>query len=320
MTKTRQFRELLESGRLVVSPGIYDGYSARLVESMGYSAASTTGAGLANSRLGVADNGTMSMLENVDACRHLVRNVGIPIMADADTGYGNALSVYSTVQYFEATGVVGINIEDQTYPKRCGHMRGKELITIAEMVKKIEAAVDAKTDQDFVINARTDSLVVEGLDHAVERIRAYGAAGADMVFPDAVRSQTDIEAFVRASSVPVSVNMGFGIRSRPTTPLLSTDHLQDLGVARVTLPRMLTAAAIRGMQLALKIFSEGMATGEIADRPDLLCSIDDITQLMGYDSLAELESKYLLPDQLEQKYGGTGDSAGPTSWVRTSSS
>lgn len=320
MTKTRQFRELLEGGRLVVSPGIYDGYSARLVESMGYSTASTTGAGLANSRLGVADNGTMSMLENVDACRHLARNVGIPIMADADTGYGNALSVYSTVQYFEATGVVGINIEDQTYPKRCGHMRGKELITIAEMVKKIEAAVDAKTDQDFVINARTDSLVVEGLDQAVERIRAYGAAGADMVFPDAVRSQTDIEAFVRASSVPVSLNMGFGIRSRPTTPLLSTDHLQDLGVARVTLPRMLTAAAIRGMQLALKIFSEGMATGEIADRPDLLCSIDDITQLMGYDSLAELESKYLLPDQLEQKYGGTRDSAGPTSWVRTSSS
>src|SRR5512146_2332362 len=139
-TKARRMRELLRQG-IVVSPGVYDGYSVRLAEQAGFKAASTTGAGLANSRLGQPDIGIMSLRDNVEACRHIARSVSIPVMSDADTGYGNAVTVYHTVQYFEEAGVVGINIEDQVNPKRCGHMRGKELIGAGEMARKIEAAL-----------------------------------------------------------------------------------------------------------------------------------------------------------------------------------
>jgi 2-methylisocitrate lyase-like PEP mutase family enzyme len=309
MRKTTALRQLLASGEIVVSPGVYDGYSVRLVERAGFRTASTTGAGLVNSRLSQPDIGVMSLLENVEACRHIARSVSIPVMADADTGYGNALSVYETTRLFEEAGVAGINIEDQSYPKRCGHMKGKELISAAEMAKKIEAARDALTDPDFIINARTDAIDVEGIDAAVERARIYAAAGADMIFPDAVRSEDDIKRFVDIG-VPISINMGFGIRSRPTTPLISIRRLQELGVARVTLPRMLPAAAIMGMRVALELMKESAESGTIVDRPDLLASIEEITDLMGYDTVAELERRYLLPEQLESKYGPDGAQAG----------
>lgn len=306
--------ELLRREEIVVSPGVYDGYSLLLVEQMGFETAGTTGAGLANARLGQPDMGLMSMLENVEACRSLARSVSIPLMADADTGYGNAVSVYHTVQYFEEAGVAGINIEDQESPKRCGHMRGKQLVTVAEMVHKIEAAVAARGNPAFVVNARTDALAVEGIDGALERVLAYAAAGADMVFPDAVRGEDDICRFVEAAGVPVSINMGFGIRSRPTTPLLTVGRLQELGVARVSLPRMLPAAAIAGMRRSLELLRHSIDTGELVDRPDLLASIEDITELMGYDGLEELERRFLPPEELERKYGEADEA--PRSWVR----
>lgn len=315
MRKTSMMRELLAGDQIVVSPGVYDGYSLRLVQQLGYKTASTTGAGLANSRLVVPDTGTMSLLENVAACRHLARSVSIPLMADADTGYGNAVSVYSTVQYFEEAGVAGINIEDQSLPKRCGHMRGKELVSREEMAKKIEAAVAARVDSDFVINARTDSLVIEGIDGALQRIRAYADAGADMIFPDAVGSEADIERLVNAVDIPISINVGFGIRSRATTPLIPIKRLQELGVRRVTVPRMLTAAAIHGMRTALTIFAQTNEEGVTTDRPDLLASLEDITGLMDYERLAELEQRFLLDEQLAGKYGA-GASEGH--WLRSS--
>ena len=137
-TKARRMRELLKQG-IVVSPGIFDGYSARLVEKMGYQACSTTGAGLANSRMSQPDVGIMTLTENAAACAHFANTISIPVMADADTGYGNAVTVYHTVHNFEQAGVVGMNIEDQVSPKRCGHMRGKDVIDAREMAKKIEA-------------------------------------------------------------------------------------------------------------------------------------------------------------------------------------
>jgi 2-methylisocitrate lyase-like PEP mutase family enzyme len=304
MGKTQLFRSLLKSARPLVSPGIYDGYSVRLVEAMGFKTAATTGSGLSNTLLVQPDIGIMGLLENVAACRHLARSVSIPLMADADTGYGNAVTAYHVVRYFEEAGVVGINIEDQVWPKRCGHMRGKDIIDAREMCKKIEAAVKAKKDPDFVINARTDAIAVEGIDGAARRAKEYAAAGADMIYPDAVRSEDDIRRIIDAvPDVPVNINMGFGVRSRPTTPLVPLKRLKELGVARVSCPRMLTAAAISGMRKALEQMQWCIETGEIADRPDLLASMEDITSLMNYESVDALEEAFSLAEDLEQRYG-----------------
>jgi 2-methylisocitrate lyase-like PEP mutase family enzyme len=300
--KTARMRELLAGSEVVVSPGVYDGYSIRLVERAGFHTASTSGAGVANSRLGVQDTGLMSLHENVDACRALAATANIPLMADADTGYGNAVTVYQVVRLFEDAGVVGINIEDQEFPKRCGHMKGKELIHPMEMAKKIEAAVKGRRDPDFIINARTDAIAVEGIEGAVKRAKIYAEAGADMLFPDAIRSEDDIKRLIDAAPIAVSINIGFGIRNRPTTPLIPVKRLQALGVRRVSVPRMLPAAAIHAMTESLRLLRHSVETGEVVDRPDLLASIDDIKQLMDYAELERLEEALLLPEQLFRKY------------------
>jgi 2-methylisocitrate lyase-like PEP mutase family enzyme len=303
-TRARILRELLESSRPVVSPGVYDGYSALLVQAMGFKTAATTGAGLSNSVLGQPDIGIFGLRDNVDTCRNIARSVSIPLMADADTGYGNAVTVYHVVQYFEEAGIVGVNIEDQLMPKRCGHMRGKELVEPLEMARKIEGALKAKRDPDFIVNARTDAIAVEGIEGTVARIREYKAAGADMIYADAVRGEDDIRRVIDAAGdVPVNVNMGFGIRSRPTTPLISLNRLKALGVARVSLPRLLPAAALSGMRKALEVTKQCIASGELVDRPDLLDGIEDITRLMGYEHVAALEADLLRPEELERKYG-----------------
>jgi 2-methylisocitrate lyase-like PEP mutase family enzyme len=304
LSKARQLRNLLLSARPLVSPGVYDGYSARLVEAMGFKTAATTGAGLTNALLAQPDIGIMGLLENVAACRHLARAISIPLMADADTGYGNAVTVFHAVQYFEEAGIAGINIEDQVWPKRCGHMRGKEVIDAREMCKKIEAAVKAKKDADFVINARTDAIAVEGIEGAVKRAKEYAAAGADMIYPDAVRSEDDIRRVVDAvPDHPVNINMGFGVRSRPTTPMIPLKRLKEMGVARVSCPRLLTAAAISGMKKALEEMQRCMANGESADRPDLLAGMEEITALAGYDRIDALEEAFSLEEDLQKRYG-----------------
>jgi len=302
-SRARTFRELLATARPLISPGVYDGYSALLVEAMGFKTAATTGAGLANSLLGQPDIGLMSLRDNVDACRNLARTIAIPLMADADTGYGNAVTVFHVVQYFEEAGVVGINIEDQVMPKRCGHMRGKELIEPHEMATKIAAAVKAKRDPDFVINARTDAIAVEGIDGTAARIREYKAAGADMIYADAVRHEDDVKRVVEAAGdTPVSVNMGFGIRARPTTPLISLNRLRELGVARVSLPRLVPAAALSGMRKALEVMRQCIETGELVNRPDLLDGMEDITSLVGYARVTQLENELLASETLARKY------------------
>ncbi len=304
LTKAARMRQLLREARPLVSPGVYDGYSVRLAEAMGFRTAATTGAGLANALLAQPDIGILSLLENAAACRNLARAVSIPLMADADTGYGNAVTVYHAVQYFEESGVVGINLEDQVWPKRCGHMRGKEVIDAREMCRKIEAAAKAKKDPDFIINARTDAIAVEGIDGAIRRLKDYAAAGADMVYPDAVRDEDDVRRVMDAlPGIPVNINMGFGIRSRPTTPLIPLKRLGELGVARVSCPRMLTAAAIMGMRKALEQMKQCIESGESADRPDLLASMEDITALAGYDKVDALEEQFALPEDLDRRYG-----------------
>ena len=195
---TARMRELMAADELIVSPGVFDGYSVRLVEKMGYKTACTTGAGLSNSRLGVPDVGIMGLSDNVEACRMIARSVSIPVMADADTGYGTPANLLHTVRLFEDAGVAGINIEDQVSPKRCGHMEGKDVVDPREMARKIEAACDARKDDDFVILARTDAIAVEGLEGAIRRAQLYAKAGADMIFADAIGGEDQIKALVDA--------------------------------------------------------------------------------------------------------------------------
>lgn len=297
MNPRNRFRQLLKNEPFIVSPGVYDGYSIRLAEAAGFKTACTSGAAVSNALLGIPDIGVMGLAENVTHCRHLARSVSIPLTADADTGYGNPVNVFHTVQLFEEAGVAGVNLEDQVSPKRCGHMPGKDVISQAEMVKKIEAACLARRDDDFVIIARTDAIAVEGIDGAVKRARAYAAAGADMIFPDAVRNEDDIKRLVDAAGIPISINMGFGIRNRPTTPLIPLPRLKEIGVKRISLPRMLPAAAIHGMRQALAVMQDVIATGVPADRPDLLAGIDDIMELMGYESMRALEKQLTTLDQ-----------------------
>ena len=292
----QKYRALLNSGEFIVSPGVYDGYSVRLVEAAGFKTAATSGAAVSNAILGQPDSGYLGLSENVNHCRNIARSVSIPVTADADTGYGNPMNVHFTVQQFEEAGIAGVNIEDQVSPKRCGHMPGKEVISLEEMVMKVEAACLARRDDAFVVCARTDAIAVEGIEAACRRARAYADAGADMIFADAVRSEEDIAAIVEAARVPVTVNMGFGIRSRPTTPLFPIPRLKALGVRRISLPRMLPAAAIHAMQQALSVMREVMTTGVPADRPDLLASIEDIMALMGYAEMREREARLLHQD------------------------
>ncbi len=301
-SKAEQLRELLRSAALIVAPGVYDGYSLRLVAAAGFKTAATSGAAISNALLGIADIGVMGLRENVDHCRNLARCVDIPLTADADNGYGNPINVHHTVRLFEEAGVAGVNIEDQVSPKRCGHMPGKELVSTAEMVKKIEAACLARRDDAFVIIARTDALAVEGIEGAATRARAYAEAGADMIFPDAVKTEDEIRRVVDAARIPVTINMGFGIRARPTTPLIPLPRLKELGVRRVSLPRMLPAAAIHAMTTALALMREVIETGKPMDRPDLLVGIEAIMQLMDYEGARALEQRLLTTDALERKY------------------
>ncbi len=302
-SKASRYRELLRSGEFIVSPGVYDGYSLRLVERAGFKTAATSGAAISNALLGIDDIGVMTLTQNVEHCRNLARCVDIPVTADADNGYGNPVNVHHAVQLFEEAGLAGVNIEDQVAPKRCGHMPGKEVVSRDEMVRKIEAACLARRNPDFVIIARTDALALEGITDTLERVQAYAQAGADMIFPDAVKREDDIARIVEAARVPVTINMGFGIRSRPTTPLIPIPRLKALGVRRISLPRMLPAAAIKAMTTALALMRGVVESGEPIDRPDLLAGIDEIMALMGYDDMRALEARLLGDDALERKYG-----------------
>lgn len=293
MKKTSLLRRLLESPKILVTPGAYDCLSAKLIESMGFKSIATTGAGISNCFLGLPDVGFLGLTDNLTVTRNIVQAVDLPVTADVDTGYGNAVNVYNTVKLFETSGVTGINLEDQKSPKRCGHFKGKEIISMEEMVKKIEAAVDARKDPDFVINARTDAANIAGIDEAIKRSKAYISAGADMVFPDAVQSEEDIKKFVSNVSAPVSINMGIAIRQRSTTPLVSFKKLEELGVARVTFPRLTTTAALTGMKKAFEIVLESIKNGKIIERPDLVSSFDELTDLIGLSKIQELERKFM---------------------------
>jgi len=303
MKKTTLFKQLIEAEEILIAPGIHDGITARLVQAMGFKSGTISGAGVSNSRLGKPDFGLLGLEDNVAQCRNLANCVDIPLQADADTGYGNAVNVYHTVQAFEQAGVAAIMIEDQVWPKRCGHMKGVQVIPAQEMVKKIEAAAAARKDPDFCIKGRTNAAPILGIDEAIRRANLYADAGADVLYADAILSREDIKRFVGETKKPVMINMGFGIRQRPTTPLLSPRELQELGAAAVVYPRILSSSALCGMRKALEVLLESARTGEVYDRPDLTVDFKELTDLMGLPEMQNLERQFLTDDVLAEKYG-----------------
>jgi 2-methylisocitrate lyase-like PEP mutase family enzyme len=289
----KQLRELLAEPGILIAPGVYDGFSLRLVEQAGFKTANITGAGISESNLGWADYGIMGFTENLRASGALAAVSSIPLSADGDTGYGSALNVYFTIQGFERAGLACLMIEDQVWPKRCGHMDGKSVISAEEGVEKIRAAVEARRDPNFVIKARTDATAIHGVGEAVRRLNLYAEAGADLLFADALRTAEDIATVAQNVRRPLSVNMGLGIRERPTTPLISARQLEDMGVKTVSYPRMLTAAAIQGMKNALQVFGQSITEERVVDRPDLLVSFGELNDLMGLRHLQALQQSFV---------------------------
>lgn len=292
-SKGRQLKELINSPQILVTPGVYDGYSARLVEKAGFQSGSITGAGTSESRLGWADRGVMGLDENVANARRLADCCNLLLRGDADTGYGNAMSVYFATRAFEKSGVAAVMFEDQVWPKRCGHMAGKSVIPANEMVQKVRAAVDARLDPDFIIIARTDAAGPLGVDEAIRRLNLYAEAGADCLYADALLSREDIAKVAKGVPKPLIVNMGLGMRTRKTTPLMTPKELEALGVAVVSYPRLLTTAALRGMMNAMTVFKEEVVgKHRVVDRTDLQVSFEEINDLMGMAELDELERRY----------------------------
>ena len=300
--KRKLFRRLMNAPELLVLPGVYDGYSTRLVEQAGYRAAFITGAGISECTMGWADVGIMGFRENLEACRYMAGCTGMALFADGDTGYGNAVNVYFTARGFEDAGLAGVMIEDQVWPKRCGHMKGKEVISLEEGAEKIRAAAEARRDPDFIIKSRTDTLATHGIAEVIKRLNRYAEAGADLLFADALLSADEIATVAKNVPKPLCVNMGFGIRKRSTTPLLSPRQMQDIGVAVAIYPRLLTSTAIRGMKNGLAALQESIDTGQVVERPELAVSFEELNSLVGFDEVQAIERRFLTQDQLARKY------------------
>jgi carboxyvinyl-carboxyphosphonate phosphorylmutase len=282
-----RLRELLNSGQTIVAPGAFDPLAARLVEEAGFAAVYMTGFGTSAALLGRPDVGLLTMTEMADSAGRIAACVDIPLIADADTGYGNPVNVIRTVGAYEAAGVAGLHIEDQVAPKKCGHMDGKLVIGADEMAQKVKAAVDARTDPDFVIIARTDARAVEGLDSALDRARRYRDAGADVLFIEALVSEAEIEA---AAAVFPDVPLLFNWAEGGKTPPVSLDRLTELGYRIVIFPIGTLLAATAAMRRILK---EIATSGTPASLLDELPTFGEFTDFIGLPEVREIEQRYI---------------------------
>ena len=285
--KTTRLRRLIEEPPILVMPGAYDVISARLAEQAGFHAVQISGANVAACHYGVPDYGIVSMPEMVDAAGRIARALDIPAMGDADTGYGNAVNAYLTVQAFERAGLAGVNIEDQVWPKRCGHLDGKVLLDFDQAVAKSAAAADARSDPDFVINARTDALGVLGIEEAIRRGNAFIDAGATMVFVEGAHSVEAMRAAVAGIRGPVGVNLVEGGKSPQT---MSFAELDALGIARVSLPSTAMQAVVKTLQT---VYARLREDGAIGGFPELLAGFGVAQRLVGLQEIFALEEKYL---------------------------
>lgn len=255
-----QLRNALDSYRPVVAPGVFDGLSAHLARRSGFPVIYASGGAIARS-LGLPDLGLAGMAEIAARLRQIVEAAGKPVLADGDTGHGTALHVRRTVQTFERTGIAGLHLEDQGFPKRCGHVAGKTLIPVSEMAGKIAAACAARRDPDFVIAARTDAVAVEGFEAAIERAAAYKEAGADLLFVEAPESEEHIGEIPGRLPGPLMINMFRGGR----TPFVPARRLGEMGYALVIVPSDLQRAVIRTMTQVLEAIYNDGDSGKVAE-------------------------------------------------------
>jgi len=287
-TPARRLRERLLATELLVAPGVYDGLSARIAAAAGFEALYASGGAIARSS-GVPDLGLLSVTEVLARVREIVDATSLPVIADADAGYGNALNVYRTVQAFERLGVAALHLEDQVSPKKCGHYAGKQVVSAEEMIGKLCAAQEARRDPDLVLIARTDARAVEGLDGAIRRGNAYAAAGADLVFVEAPDSEDDLRAIARDVRAPQLVNMFQGGR----TPLVGPTALAAMGYRVMIVPSDLQRAAIRALQEAAAAIK---ATGTAAGLGARLAGFDERDGLVDLPVWQRREQHYAASD------------------------
>ena len=283
-----RLRALLDSGQTIVAPGAFDPLSARLVEEAGFPAVYMTGFGTSAALLGRPDVGLLTMTEMADNAGRIAACVDVPVIADADTGYGNPLNVIRTVGAYEAAGVAGIHIEDQVAPKKCGHLEGKLVIPAEEMAEKVRAAVEARTQPEFVIIARTDARAVEGLERSLQRGRMYREAGADVLFIEALTSEAEAEEAVRAfPGVPLLFNWAEGGK----TPPISLDRVKELGYRIVIFPISTLLAATGAMR---RILQEIARAGTPAVAMQELPTFAEFVDFIGLPQVREAEQRYAV--------------------------
>ena len=283
-TTRQKFRAMLKPGAALILPGVANALAARVVADCGFDAAYITGAGIANSFLGIPDNGLVTLTELTDHVVAIREVFAGPLMVDADTGFGNALNMRRTVQVLERAGADALQIEDQVFPKRCGHFEGKEVIPSAEMVAKIKAAVDARTDLDLMIVARTDAIAPEGFSAAMDRAHAFHEAGADIGFVEAPLNDEQMAAIARLPW-PQIANIVIGGK----TPERSNAEMKQLGFAGILYANTALQAAVFGMQRALKHLNKN---GKMGDTTGMLAGFAERQRLVDIQSFQDMERKY----------------------------
>lgn len=283
--KTTRLKKLIEAPEILVMPGVYDALSAKLAERAGFEAGLMSGYSVSAGMLGEPDVGYLTMTEMAFALKRTCDATTIPVMADGDTGYGNAMNVRRVVREYESAGAAGVFFEDQEWPKRCGHMEGKRVIPLEEHAMKIRAAVEARRDKDFVIMARTDARAVNGLDDAIARARAYAAAGADALFVEAPQSVAEMRLIAAALDKPLMANMV----ERGKTPLLPLAELQAMGYGFVTYP----VAAVYTVTAALtRLWAELKATGTTEGVRGAMVPFPEFNELIGLSEYREADLRY----------------------------
>jgi 2,3-dimethylmalate lyase len=287
MRKTQELKRLLSAKEILVIPGAYDALSAKLVQEAEFKAIYATGAGIANSQFGFPDVGLTTQTEILEQVRRIVNAVELPVVVDIDTGFGNFLNAIRTVKEFEKAGVAALQLEDQTFPKKCGHFEGKGVVDREEMVNKIRAAVDTRQDQDLVIIARTDARAVYGIDEAIARAHAYLDAGADVIFVEAPETKEELKKIASEISAPTLANMVEGGK----TPLCSAKELEEMGYRVVIFANCVLRTSVKAIQHLLRHLNQKGSTTELLDE---MITMKERNRITGLEETYRIEEHYSI--------------------------
>ena len=286
LDKKKLLKEKLnQRNEIIVLPGVFDALSAKVAENVGFQTIFQTGYGSAASLLGMPDFGFLNAGENIENARRIIRSVDLPVIVDVDTGYGNPLTVWKIVNDLIAYGAAGIFLEDQVWPKRCGHMRGKEVIGVDEYIQKLRAAVTASENKYFIIVARTDARAPLGIDEAIERGKMYRKEGADVVFVEAPQSEEELREIPKKINAPLLANM----IENGVTPTFSADELKSMGYSMVVFPLSGLYAATYAMK---KIFSHLKSNGTTKGCTDTMLDFNEFNELVELPKFMQMEKKY----------------------------